>query len=320
MTDVFDEIRERCAEVAQRARFVTIDDAGLARFADRLANEPWPEDDLDPAHHFEGDDETMLAFTFLLDAINFGSGWFPVLAKRDGMSGYRTVATACKEHFEREGAPEASALEATTTEGMAVLLGQDAEAPEVAELMALFAQAWRDFGAWLRVSHGGRYDRAIESAEGSAARLVDALAKMSLYRDRARYEELDVPLYKRAQITAADLARAFPGKPWGTFHDLDRLTLFADNLVPHVLRCRGVLAYDAGLLARIDREELLPVGSLEEVEIRAVAVVAVERLVEALAERGRPTTAHALDGLLWNAGQAKEIKTRPRHRARCSFY
>lgn len=320
MTDVFDEIRERCAEVARRARFVTIDDAGLARFADRLATEPWPEDDLDPAHHFEGDDETMLAFTFLLDAINFGSGWFPVLAKRDGMSGYRTVATACKEYFEREGAPDASALEATTTEGMAALLGQDAEVPEVAELMALFAQAWRDFGAWLRASYGGRYGRAIESAEGSAARLVDALAQMSLYRDCARYEELDVPLYKRAQITAADLARAFSGKPWGTFDDLDRLTLFADNLVPHVLRCRGVLAYDAGLLARIDREELLPVGSPEEVEIRAVAVVAVERLVEVLAERGRPTTAHALDGLLWNAGQAKEIKARPRHRARCSFY
>ena len=47
---------------------------------------------------------------------------------------------------------------------------------------------------------------------------------------------------------------------------------------------------------------------------------AVERLVAALAHRGRPTTAHVLDGLLWNAGQAPEIKASPRHRARCSFY
>lgn len=320
MSDVFDEIRERCAEVARRARFVTIDDAGLARFADALAAAPWPEDDLDPAHHFEGDDATLLAFTLLLDAINFGSGWFPLLAKRDGMSGYRTVATACKEQFERDGAPDARQLEGTTPEAMASMLGQDAGAPEVAELMGLFAQAWRDFGSWLRASYEGRYDRAIEAAEESAARLVDALATMPLYRDRARYGELDVPLYKRAQITVADLARAFPARPWGTFHDLDRLTLFADNLVPHVLRCRGVLAYDEGLLARIERGELLEVGSTEEVEIRAVAVVAVERLVAALGERGRPTTAHALDGLLWNAGQAREIKAHPRHRARCTFY
>ena len=320
MSDVFEEIRGRCAEVERRARFVRIDDDGLARFAESLASASWPEDDLDPAHHFEGDDETMLAFTFLLDAINFGSGWFPVLTKRAGMSGYRTVATACKNHFEREGAPDAPRLRAMAAEDMAALLGQDVRHPEVAELMALFAQAWRDFGAWLERDHGGRYDLAIESVEGSAARLVDALGTMPLYRDRARYAELDVPFYKRAQITAADLHRAFPDAPWGRFHDLDRLTLFADNLVPHVLRCRGVLDYDEGLLARIDRGELLEVGSPAEVEIRAVAVVAVERLVDALAELGRSTTAHALDGLLWNAGQAPEIKAHPRHRARCSFY
>lgn len=320
MSDVFDEIRERCAAVTDRARFVSIDDAGLEALADALASAPWPEDDLDPAHHFEGDDATMLAFTFLLDAINFGSGWFPVLAKRDGLSGYRTVATACKRHFEAYGAPDASALRRTTTEGMAELLGQDAGVPEVGELMALFAQAWRDFGDWLVDGYAGRFDAAIEGAGGSAARLVESLATMPLYRDRVRYEELDVPLYKRAQITAADLHRAFPGRPWGTFHDLDRLTLFADNLVPHVLRCRGALVYDASLLARIDRGDLLEVGSRGEIEIRAVAVTAVERLVTALAARGRPTTAHALDGLLWNAGQAPEIKAHPRHRARCSFY
>ena len=33
------------------------------------------------------------------------------------------------------------------------------------------------------------------------------------------------------------------------FRDLDRLTIFADNLVPHVLRCDGVLVYDPRLAA-----------------------------------------------------------------------
>ena len=51
-----------------------------------------------------------------------------------------------------------------------------------------------------------------------------------------------------------------------------------------------------------------------------MAVEAVERLVAALGERGRPTSAHVLDGLLWNAGQAPEIKATPRHRARCVYY
>ncbi|MBW2726837.1 MAG: hypothetical protein JRE71_20865, partial [Deltaproteobacteria bacterium] len=96
--------------------------------------------------------------------------------------------------------------------------------------------------------------------------------------------------------------------------------LFADNLVPHVLRCNGVLVYEAGLARRIDAEELLVPGSSEETEIRAVAVEVVERLVAELAGLGCPTTAHALDGLLWNAGQAPEVKARPRHRARSTFY
>ena len=320
MSELFEVIRTRCAEVARRARFVQIDEAGLARFAERLVGEPWPEDDLDPAHHFEGDDETKLAFTLLLDAINFGSGWFPLLSKRDGLSGYRTVATACKEAFEREGAPSSAALRETTGEDMARLLGQDAARPEVGELMSLFAEAWRDFGVWLDGAHGGSPARAVASAGGSAARLLAGLSEMPLYRDVARYDELEVPLYKRAQITAADLHRAFPDDEWGRFDDLDRLTLFADNLVPHVLRCHGVLRYDAGLLARIEAGRPLEVGSPEEVEIRAVALEAVERLVRALASRGRPTTAHALDGLLWNAGQDPAIKAHPRHRARCAYY
>jgi hypothetical protein len=320
MSDLFATIRARCAEVARRARHVQIDDRGLAEFADGLAASAWPEEDLDPAHHFEGDRETLLAFTLLLDAINFGSGWFPVLRKPKGLSGYRTVATACRAHFEREGAPDPETLRRVTPEWMASLLDQDVRDPEVAELMTLFAQAWRDYGHWLGERHGDRHASVVEAAAGSPARLVESLAEMPLYRDVSRYEELEVPLYKRAQITVADLQLAFADDPWGHFAELDRLTLFADNLVPHVLRCRGVLVYDPLLLGRIEAGELLEVGAVEEVEIRAVAVHAVERLVQALEERGRSTTAHVLDGLLWNAGQSPEIKAHPRHRARCSFY
>ena len=320
MSSVFATIRERCALVSERARFVRIDDAGLSRLAAELAAEPWPTEDLDPLHHFEGDDETMLAFVLLLDAINFGSGWFPVLKKPPGLSGYRTVASACKRFFEAEGAPRPDQLRGVDAAIMARLLDQNVNEPEVAELMSLFAQAWRDFGNWLGDRHEDCYASVVTTASGSAARLVESLSEMPLYRDVAQYQELEVPLYKRAQITVADLYLAFPEKDWGHFTDLSDLTLFADNLVPHVLRCRGVLEYDATLLATIDRGEPLEVGSLEEVEIRAVAVHAVERLVTEIDEQGRATSARALDGLLWNAGQAASIKAQKRHRARCSFY
>jgi hypothetical protein len=58
----------------------------------------------------------------------------------------------------------------------------------------------------------------------------------------------DPGLWKRAQIAANDLALAGVA----SFADIDRLTVFADNLVPHVLRIDGVLRYDPELAARVD--------------------------------------------------------------------
>jgi hypothetical protein len=299
---------------------VRIDDQGLWNFAERLANGPWPDDDLDPAHLFEGDESETLAFVITLDAINFGSGWFPVMRKRPQMSGYQTVASACREFFEAKGHVRGEDLRSMTPEAMAGLLGQDVTEPEVAELMGLYARAWRELGDWLAAEHEDRFETFVERANHSAAQLVNSLTIMPLYRDVVSYGELEVPFYKRAQITVADLHRAFGDGRFGRFDDLSELTLFADNLVPHVLRCGGVMVYDSALSDRIDSGMLLTLGSPEEVEIRAVALEAVERIVSALAQLGRSTSAHALDGLLWNAGQAAAIKARPRHRTRTTYY
>ena len=102
--------------------------------------------------------------------------------------------------------------------------------------------------------------------------------------------------------------------------DLDRLTIFADNLVPHVLRLDGVLEYDPQLVARIEREELIPAGSPEELEIRACALHAVELLTEALRQGSEPVSAMQLDYVLWNRGQEAAYKARPRHRTRTVYY
>jgi len=300
------------------ARFVRIDDEGLQRWLDAVGDAPLPAS-LDPAHHpFEDPDDT-LAYVVTLDAINFGSGWFPHLHKRPGLSGYFTVATCLSEHFTRAGAWSAAELQIIDAERCAAVFEQRGN-HAVLELMELFARALRDLGSWLAARHGGSFSEGVGAAGGSAERLVASLAEMPLYRDVARYAGFEVPFYKRAQITAADLAAAFAGRGAGCFHDLARLTIFADNLVPHVLRREGVLVYDPGLAARIEREELVPAGSPEEVEIRAVALHAVERAAQALQQRGIAASAQRLDSLLWHRGQRPEIKAHPRHRTRCPYY
>ncbi len=318
--DVLDEIRSVCARVMERAVSVRIDEERLEKLGPELASAGVPAAALDPAHHFTGDDEETLAFVLTLDAVNFGSGWFPLLRKRPGLSGYFTVATSLKERFESEGPWSARELAALETATCTRVFGQGDAQPGAEELMAHFATALRDLGEWLERRWRGRFAGPVEAAGGSAARLVPLLAEMPLYRDVSRYDELEVPFYKRAQLTCADLSAAFAGEGYGHFHDLERLTCFADNLVPHVLRREGVLVYDADLARRIDAEELLVAGSREEVEIRAAAVHVVERLVEGIRRAGGRARALELDFLLWNRGQRPEIKAHPRHRARTTYY
>jgi len=151
--------------------------------------------------------------------------------------------------------------------------------------------------------------------------LVGQLRAMPFFDDVTLLRGNRVPFYKRAQLTAADLARAFDDQGWGRFDDLGELTIFADNLVPHVLRMDGVLRYDPDLAARIDREELITAGSSEEIEIRAGALHAVELMVAELRGAGRQATAMNIDYLLWNRGQSPRYKlAKPRHRTRTVFY
>jgi hypothetical protein len=318
--NVLERVRKGCAGVMERARSVRIDAARLSALARDLAEAPRPPAAPDPARHWLGDRAATLAYVLTLGAVNFGSGWFPLLRKRRGLSGYFTLATGLRERFEARGPWSARELCRLEPGDCAEVFGQDRAATEVMELMTLFARALGDLGGWLLERHGGCFEEPLKAAQGSAAQLVELLAEMPLYRDVSSYQGFEVPFYKRAQLTAADLAAAFGGEDWGRFRDLDCLTCFADNLVPHVLRCAEVLVYAPQLARRIDAGELLAAGSPEEVEIRAGAVTAVERFVAELARAGARTTAQQLDFLLWNRGQRAEIKAHPRHRTRTTSY
>jgi len=100
------------------------------------------------------------------------------------------------------------------------------------------------------------------------------------------------------------------------FRDLNRLTMFADNLVPHVLRLDGLLTYDPALVERIGRGELIEHDSPEEVEIRACALHTVALIA---AKRAGALEAD-IDWLLWYRGQEPRYKAVPRHRSRCTAY
>ncbi len=294
-----DDIRRAAAGVAAAARSVRVVDDAIAPYARTLPAASPPAPDLGG-----GDLEARAAFSLTLNAINFGSGWFPTLRKPPGLSGFRTVEAGLRAH----GPWTAAELVEIGTAEVAAVLGQDPGH----ELMALFSRALRELGQRVGEDHDGAFLVLARSGEGSAVRLAERLASWPTWHDVSSYDGEAVPFFKRAQIAAADLHLQGIA-PAG---DIGRLTLFADNLVPHVLRLDGVLEVDPGLAERIGRGELLEHGSAEEVELRACALHAVERLVAAHGA----TTATAVDNVLWNRGAGPRYKAVPRHRARTTAY
>jgi hypothetical protein len=227
------------------------------------------------------------------------------------------VAGALARRFRDAGPLPADRLATFDAADAAALAGLDPANPDAADLARHFARALNDLGRLVAAEHGGRFLGLVETAGGSAEGLVARLRRMPLFEDVADWRGRRVPFLKRAQITVADLALAFGGRGPGRFVDADRLTIFADNLVPHVLRHDGVLAYSPDLAARIDRGEPLPAGSEEEVEIRAAAIHAVELMRAAL---GGTATSVQLDHLLWNRGETAGYRRLPRHVTRTVFY
>jgi hypothetical protein len=286
-----DIVRAYGRHIAAEARSVRIDVDALE------ALDPGDPPELDPQRHYlEGPASDVADYFLVLDAINFGSGWFPTLRKRTGCSGYFTVAWSLADRW-RAGAGWAPAqLRAMRSDEVAETLGQSREH----ELMGLYAQALRELGRFL----GERRALDLVAVTGtSAQRLAELLAgAMTLWQD--------VGFYKRAQIAASDLALAGVA----AFDDLDDLTIFADNLVPHVLRCEGVLVYEDGLAAHIDAGHLLRPGPQER-EIRGCAVHACAQIAQRTGMSERD-----LDNALWYRGQLPEYKARPRHRCRTVYY
>jgi hypothetical protein len=277
-----DRVRLHCADVAASARHVDIDpDAGVA--VGGISG-------LDETLHFlEGPPEAVARYVLILDTINFGSGWFGELElTTDGLTERLTA------HARAERPWTSDQLRALDPATVGATLGMPADH----QLTRLYAAALNHLGGFL--GHRPMQHVLGDRAEDLAERLA---AGMPFFDD--------VGFYKRAQIAANDLHLAGVV----AYPDIDRLTIFADNLVPHVLRLDGVLRYSDELAERIDAGVALPAGGAFERELRACAVHACERIARELGVAPR-----LLDNWLWNRGGQPPYSERPAHISHTVYY
>lgn len=318
---ILSDIREKCAYVADNADYVRINADRIADYVRELPLDHVVEE-LGTDIHFIGEsDEDTALYVIALDTINFGSGYFSHIKKRPGLSGYMTMAQSLKDRFEGAGALTAADMADITARECAEIFGQDMDDANVAELMQRFAGALNETGQYMQTHYKGDVKAFIQGESHSAEKLVDRLAGLKHFHDESTFKGRAVPIYKRAQIMVADLFLAFQGRGLGRFDDIDAITTFADNVVPHVLRMDGVLEYTPELAAKIDKGEQLKQGSQAEVEIRACAIHAVALIAEEARKQGLAVNDMNVDHILWNRDkQHPKYKQKPSHRTRTVFY
>ncbi|XXG63907.1 hypothetical protein AAC387_Pa05g1993 [Persea americana] len=289
-----EEVKTSSAWVAARSSHVFVDSSGLEKIVDKIHGSiPKVEWDFEGIHYFDNGPLTV-QYLFVLDALNFC--FWP-----DKDLNYDDLALGLKVALQNDkSAFDADRLQSYTGPQLRKLLNWPRPLPLEDERVRLL----HEVGSELKRSFAGKASNLVEACEKSAVSLVALITRhFPGFRDHSLYKGHQVFLYKRAQIFASDLWGAFKGRGYGEFYDIGSITIFADYIVPAVLRELGVLRYSSDLAGAIDANAEISSGSEEEVEIRACTIYAVEKMKDLIkAKFGKQVLSVELDLWLWSYG------------------
>ena len=260
------------------------------------------------------------AWTLLLSAMNFSFWQDEPRWRVSGHDGYLALVHALRRAFDAGwpvGDPEHYAT--WSVDDLATVLRGDVGGAPVPPLLAERHAVAADVGRWLCDVHRGSALAALGAAASAAEFAQILAATLPRFRDVADWRGMRVAFLKRAQIAAHDCGAALGESAPAGLRDRSDLTAFADYKVPQMLRAEGVLVYAPALAETVDSRTEIAAGSSQEVEIRALTVVAVDQLASGLRARGTGCDAPLVDGWLWWRGQEGRDMA-PYHRTRTIWY
>jgi len=168
-----------------------------------------------------------------------------------------------------------------TREDMQKIFAGNIEMPMLDEKLTLFHQA----GAVLAEKYEGRYYNFIKSCSprlfDNGNGLVERLAaEFPRYNDVSDYDGHQIKFYKLTQLGFWMIYSGLG--PQGAFHleDPQKMTAFADYIVPVGLRLMGMTSYSPELEHAINSFQMIPRDSRQEIEIRAHCLYATALLAD----------------------------------------
>ncbi len=324
--------RKTCENAVSVARDVTIDGDALANFAAGLDVEAvrnvarghmgenchvGPEDFPDPSE--------AANFAVLFGLLQFGHGFRRELHELCGRGAAKTI-TLGMVNLRREGL-ETSRLRDVTLEQVREIFGLPGNTP----LDELTMQLWavlRQAGESLEQADSPDFDSlcrrilATEEAAGApAATLVRELANtFGAFNDQGiSHNGSSVVFLKKATLAVGELRRLASrhGSPYRSFSDLDSAIAPIDNVIPAVLVFHKVLRLSDGLYSAIHTQRQPLSRGPHEAELRAAALVACERIVQATCGQ---FSALDLGYHLWLSGKVPEARRFARHHTKDTVY
>lgn len=294
--------------VIDQARHVSLDSERMKRVAAGLAERemPWPDFGNLP----DAPPEDRADFFFVSNAVNFAFTDFETgevfQVEIDGKIYQDADAmVACLRRAYQAGLPilAGSLLRRLDREQLAEIFTGSCRIPLLEQRLRQLTEV----GAILEDEFQNRFHHFLSACPQRAYAGGDGLlervpAVFPPFQDERIYRGARITFLKRAQLLLWQLHSHFRGSGYFRLADVDRLTIFADYIVPMALRQRGVLRYSSALERRIQKRELLPEGSEEEVEIRALSVWACHRMTREINKRrpsGRQIIEPLLDAFLW---------------------
>lgn len=172
-----------------------------------------------------------------------------------------------------------------TFSGRGVLQLVPARAVRLREVAAAVVEHWE-----------GSFSHLVEEARADGPTVVRLMVStVPGYRDEWESEAGVLAFNKLAHLATAMMS----SRASTPFTRLDEFPVYADYMLPRVLRHLGVLRYEPELAAAVDQRRLIEPGSQWELAIRWATVNAAHSLREALNEKGNPVTTPQLDYHLW---------------------
>jgi len=142
---------------------------------------------------------------------------------------------------------------------------------------------WQEAGKVLTAKYGGRFYNFIKSCPprlyDSGKGLVERLAaEFPRYNDVSKYDGHEIKFYKLTQLGFWQIYSGLHETGAFKLEDPQKMTAFADYIVPVALRLMGMTSYSPALEKAINSHQMIPRDSRKEIEIRAHCLYATALL------------------------------------------